>query len=426
MPINGLMTLGDVVEAGNRGRDDRQRQDQYQRGLKQQQVGDAAGARAQEAFQKAMQGGGDRDVAMLKATEEYSRHFAENGQWQEFLKHEAAVQPQRMRVRAQALQNFQAEGGASSPEAVKKLLARVYATVPDGNDIADVEMLPGGAPVDRGTAPTAAKMAPASVQQGLATFDQQNTNPLGAQAAQAAQGPAPIIEPGRPGDGRLGAPSGPAAVRVRLSNGEVRPVDLSKMLSGIMQSLQDPVKAAEAEIKLNYERALQGVKTDGTLKVEEAKSGFQAKRDEAKAKADKERGLAVAEVGRQGRVEAAKIGATSRETVAETRATGSGGGGRGGANSVQSRTVDKDGYVILNFKDGTSKRATVDGKAVRSGDWSKRVDSMAKEMAKTTEGMRKPMGELRQQAEQMLMGEAPALAPASGGKDYSNLWGGKQ
>jgi len=329
-------------------------------------------------------------------------------------------------VRAQALQNFQAEGGASSPEAVKKLLARVYATVPDGNDIADVEMLPGGAPVDRGTAPTAAKMVPASVQQGLATFDQQNTNPLGAQAAQAAQGPAPIIEPGRPGDGRLGAPSGPAAVRVKLTNGEVRPVDLNKMLTGIMQSLQDPVKAAEAEIKLNYERALQGVKTDGTLKVEEAKSGFQAKRDEAKAKADKERGLAVAEVGRQGRVEAAKIGATSRETVAETRATGSGGGGRGGANSVQSRTVDKDGYVILNFKDGTSKRATVDGKAVRSGDWSKRVDSMAKEMAKTTEGMRKPMGELRQQAEQMLMGEAPALAPASGGKDYSNLWGGKQ
>ena len=85
---------------------------------------------------------------------------------------------------------------------VKKLLARVYATVPDGNDIADVEMLPGGAPVDRGTAPTAAKMVPASVQQGLATFDQQNTNPLGAQAAQAAQGTAPIIEPGRPGDGR--------------------------------------------------------------------------------------------------------------------------------------------------------------------------------------------------------------------------------
>lgn len=273
MPINGMMTLGDVVDAGIEGRDDRQRQDQYQRGLKQQQIGDAAGQRAQQAFQKAMQGGGDRDVAMLKATEEYSRHFAENGQWQEFLKHEAAVQPQRMRVRAQALQNFQAEGGASNPEAVKKLLSRVYATVPDGNDIADVEMLPGGAPVDRGTAPTAVKPAPASVQQGLASFDQQNTNPLGAQAAQAAQGAAPVIEPGRPGDGRLGAPSGPAAVRVKLTNGETRPVDLSKMLTGIMQSLQDPVKAAESEIKLNYERALQGVKTAGALVVEREKGG---------------------------------------------------------------------------------------------------------------------------------------------------------
>jgi hypothetical protein len=60
-------------------------------------------------------------------------------------------------------------------------------------------------------------------------------------------------------------------VRVKLTNGEVRPVDLGKMIAGIQKSLEDPVQAQVAEMKLNYERALQGVKTEGSKEVERFK-----------------------------------------------------------------------------------------------------------------------------------------------------------
>jgi hypothetical protein len=314
-----MMTLGDVIDAGNKGRDDRQRQEQYQRGLKQQQIGDGANARASEVFRAAMDGGEDRDIAMLRASEAYGQQFAEAGQWQDYLKHEAAVHPQRLRVRAKALQQFQMD---KNPE---KLLRTVYATVPDGNDIEAIENLPGGAPVDRGTAPTAAKTAPMTLGQVQGKFDTEVMNPLGVKA----EAPPPVVNPGTPGDGRLGAPSGPAALRVRLKNGEVRPVDLNGFLKGVQQSLQDPVKSAEKEIELNFLRAqeaikaaraegLERVKGEETRKTEKVKGTFQADRD-ARQAADRR---TLADINNTADLERTRITAAATTGAAGIRAGG--------------------------------------------------------------------------------------------------------
>ena len=322
--MNRMMTLGDVIDAGNKGRDDRQRQEQYQRGLKQQQIGDGANARASEVFRAAMDGGEDRDIAMLRASEAYGQQFAEAGQWQDYLKHEAAVHPQRLRVRAKALQQFQMD---KNPE---KLLRTVYATVPDGNDIEAIENLPGGAPVDRGTAPTAAKTAPKSLADVQAGFDTQVMNPLGVKE----DAPPPVVNPGTPGDGRLGAPSGPAKLRVRLKNGEVRPVDLNQMIEGLKQSMQDPVKAAEQEIELNFLRAKENAKADGQIQVVKArgadaretegvKSKFQIDRDERRAKAQR----TLADANNSAAMERTQVSASATTGAASIRAGASGGGG---------------------------------------------------------------------------------------------------
>ena len=315
----GLATFDDVVQAGQEGLQFRQKQEQYQRGLKQQQVGDTANTRASQVFQSALDAGEDRDIAMLRATEAFGQQFAEAGQWQDYLKHEAAVHPQRLRVRAKALQQYQLDNN------VEKLLRTVYATVPDGQDIDGVEQVAGGAPVDRGTAPTAAKTAPMTLGQVQGKFDTEVMNPLGVKA----EAPPPVVNPGTPGDGRLGAPSGPAALRVRLKNGEVRPVDLNGFLKGVQQSLQDPVKSAEKEIELNFLRAqeaikaaraegLERVKGEETRKTEKVKGTFQADRD-ARQAADRR---TLADINNTADLERTRITAAATTGAAGIRAGG--------------------------------------------------------------------------------------------------------
>lgn len=429
MARSGLMTLSDAVDGYQQGVAWRDQQEQVQRQRKQQSVYDGAGKRANSVIEAERQqfvgAGGDpakfrpSDVAMLKASEQFGQHFAENGDWQGFLKNEASVQPQRIRVRAQALQQF------SVDKDVKKLISTVYATIPDGNDVKDVQVLPGGAPVNRGTPAQAAKPAPVSVQQGLAQFDAETTNPLGAQPPATPE----AITPATPGDGRLGAPSGAPKVRVTLSNGETREVDPARMLRDIQVSLQDPVAASQKEIELNYQRALQAIKTAGQVEVEGVRSGFTAQRDAARAAADKDKGLAVAEVGARARVQAAQIGADSRDYRTDNpppRAGGGGGGAGGGAtNSFQKVIENESGYMVGIPKDSTKPAVPIliDGKPVRSQAWSKRVDAMTNELAKSTDGIGKPRAELRKAAEDMLAGKAPAAAPAAGsGNLGTGIW----
>jgi hypothetical protein len=71
--------------------------------------------------------------------------------------------------------------------------------------------------------------------------------------------------------------------------------------------------------------------------------------------------------------------------------------------------VDSDGYVLGVFRDGQARRLTgEDGKPIRSGDWSKRVDSLAKTLRDAPGNFSKPTAELRKEAEAALAGNPPA------------------
>lgn len=416
MPTNGIMTLADVVDAGYRGRLQSEHTAEMDRAKKQRGIYDTAGQRAQQAVEMERQqwvsGGGDpakfrpSDTTMLKASEAFGQALAEGGDFQGYLKNEAAIQPHRLRVRQQALQRFKMDGNKG------KLMETVYATIPDGQEIVGVQEVTGGPMPDRGTNPTATPAAPPkTLQQGLADFEADITNPMANPVSGAGEAPVQPIQPGKPGDGRLGAPSGGSKLRVKISNGETRDVDFDQFMQGIQALQMDPMK----EIELNYQRALAQVR-EGAKAPNIQMRGDQARQTQGAAAANRQ-SLAQANfqnvmkrdeannAARMDRVEVQQDGAAER---AATRVASGGGRSGGGANSVQSRSVDQDGYVVLNFKDGTSKRATVDGKPVRSQDWSKRVDAMVKNLQNSTAGMNKSVQQLRQEAETMLMGKPPS------------------
>lgn len=416
MPTNGIMTLADVVDAGYLGRLQSEHTAEMDRAKKQRGIYDTAGQRAQQAVEMERQqwvsGGGDpakfrpSDTTMLKASEAFGQALAEGGDFQGYLKNEAAIQPHRLRVRQQALQRFKMDGNKG------KLMETVYATIPDGQEIVGVQEVTGGPMPDRGTNPTATPAAPPkTLQQGLADFEADITNPMANPVSGAGEAPVQPIQPGKPGDGRLGAPSGGSKLRVKISNGETRDVDFDQFMQGIQALQMDPMK----EIELNYQRALAQVR-EGAKAPNIQMRGDQARQTQGAAAANRQ-SLAQANfqnvmkrdeannAARMDRVEVQQDGAAER---AATRVASGGGRSGGGANSVQSRSVDQDGYVVLNFKDGTSKRATVDGKPVRSQDWSKRVDAMVKNLQNSTAGMNKSVQQLRQEAETMLMGKPPS------------------
>ena len=409
----GLM---DVVDAGFRGEQQRFQRDgmdaqraDMQRQQKQRGVYDTAGQQAQAAMQAELAAGEDQQMAMLAGAEAYGGALMKAGDLQGYLKHEATIHPLRLRMRQEAQQEFAVDKDRT------KFMKRVYATMPNGEKIVGVEDVRGGPTPNRGTGPTPAPMqAQPTLKQGLAQFDQEVTDPLAA-ANTAAQAPQQaVVQPGLAGDGRLGAPSGPDKLRVRVSKGgkeDVRDVDFDGFLAGMRELSRDP----EREIKLNYERDLAMARAQGQIAVMGARGEQTTKRDatlagfkKTQAEIDAEKRAALArerDGAAMGRVKEQQTGANFRDL----NGPAGGGGGRGGSgNSVQSRSIDQDGYVVLNFKDGTSKRANIDGKPVRSQDWSKRVDSMVKTLADSTAGMSKSVPQLRQEAEQMLMGKPPA------------------
>jgi hypothetical protein len=411
-----LLTLGDVVDAGHRGETQRFQREGMQaqrvnmdRQERQRGLYEAASKRATEAMMAAEKSGLDRQSAMLKGSEQFGQALIEAGDMRGYLENESKIHPLRLRTRQEAVQRFQMDGDKA------RLIRSVYATIPNGEDVVDVEEVAGGPMPDRGTGPKAAPMEPKP--QGLAAaiqeFDGQVLDPF----SQAGNREVPVIQPGRPGDGRLGAPSGKSKLRVKVSTGDTRDVDFDQFMVGVQKLSQDP----ELEIKLNYERELARIKAGGQIDVVNARGGQQRQTETQKADARKQEGLAnfdramkrdeTNNAARMDRTKVQQAGADRRD------ATPSGGGGRGGnGNAVQSRTVDQDGYVILNFRDGSSKRAMVDGKPVRASEWSKRVDAMTKTMASSIEGSSKPVQQLRQQAEQMLMGAPPVTAAQQGSK----------
>lgn len=120
----------------------------------------------------------------------------------------------------------------------------------------------------------------------------------------------------------------------------------------------------------------------------------------------------------RGSVAESQIKENEADAVAK-RAKAAGGGGPAGSKAarVVSRNTDDQGYIVLNFADGTTRRAEIDGQPVKSGEWGKRVDREVQNLRKTMAGMSMKEEDLRVQAETNLSsrgGEKPVKG--DGGK----------
>jgi hypothetical protein len=407
------LSLADVVEAGHRGQVQRFQQNQMNRQQRDASAYDAAGQRATKAMQDAEAQGLDRQTAMLKGAETFGRALMEAGNMQGYLENEAKIHPLRLRTRQEAMQRFQMDGDKS------RLIRSVYATIPNGEDVVGVEEVAGGPMPDRGTNPTPAPMQPKP--QGLAAaineFDGQVLDPL----SQAGSRDVPVVQPGRPGDGRLGAPSGKSKLRVKVSTGDTRDVDFDQFLVGVQKLSQDPAK----EIELNYRRALAEIEAGKQIRVAEAKGDVQRKSNEqmagfrrTQAEVDAEL-LAKLQTQRDdAAMDRIRVQVSGSVRAAELRSSS---GAGGVTNKVQSRFTDGNGNVVLVMRDGTHKQLVGDdGRPVKSFDFEKEVGRVAKNIGDSIGNRGKTPEQNRDAARRVL---TPAAAPAAGGaKDYSNLW----
>ena len=91
--------------------------------------------------------------------------------------------------------------------------------------------------------------------------------------------------------------------------------------------------------------------------------------------------------------------------------------GSGTANNVAKTFAGEDGYMVVQYRSGKTERMMIDGKPVRSMEWSKRLDKVDADLAKTMDGKFLTPEERRKQATQLAISggggdPAPAAAPA--------------
>lgn len=193
------------------GKEARYRHDEMDQQRQRQARIDAANQRAagvlNSSKQEAIAAGQDiaqwrpNDMTMLRAAQERGAAFAEAGDWEDFMRNEAALAPQRQRVRAQALQRFKADGDFGT------FAKTAYATMPDGKDIVAVERTGGS--------------------------------------------------PALPSIGREATP---ASYKVKLSDGSEHEVNPDEVVKLVEQTLVDPQAVAMNEAKLAFETALARIK----------------------------------------------------------------------------------------------------------------------------------------------------------------------
>lgn len=292
------------------GLQDFQRNEQVDRLRKQQALGDEAekafGSVIEASQAEAIAAGQDiskyrpSDATMLKAAERRGIVLAKGGDWKGYLTNEAAVQKQRIRVRAQALQKHEADGNTED------LLRAVVPTIFDGNELTKVETIAGGPP-----------------------------------------------------GGLKGAPSGPPMIRFTMSNGVTKMMEPKALLDMVKMTLIDPEKMAQQEIEANYKRMLSDIEADKQIKVGAAKG--KEDRETERLRAEGRQGLADTRGGYQ--VQAAEVRGDATKSAAATRAgaTVEAAGLRaanspnaGGRVSVKSSYVNAAGDRVQQLRDGTT------------------------------------------------------------------------
>ena len=181
------------------------------------------------------------------------------------------------------------------------------------------------------------------------------------------------------------------------------------------KAMEDPQATAKREFELDLYRAKMGMEKDVATHKHDLNMAEIGARGDIQKTIAQDRGETSRYVA-DTRAEAAKDVASTRAgattTAAGLRAAGGGGGKPGASGStVQSRFVDDAGYVMILRRDGTSERLKVDGKPVKSGDYSKRVDSLSNALGKNLNNMDKSPAELRRMAEESLGASAQPERP---------------
>lgn len=372
----GLMN---AVKAYQDGVAWRQQQDDVERQQKQRATYDAANQAAADVLESskaewALNGAQGQyqpsDTTMLKSAEARGQALAKGGDWESYLKNEAAVQGQRTRLRANALQRFEQDG---DPVA---LAQAVYPTVFDGREIVSVEKV-GGMPA-------------------LAS---------------------------------IGRPATESAIRYKLSDGTEGEMPVAKMVGQVKSLLVDPVAAAQKEIELNFLRTKASIEAEKQKDVEREK-GSQARLTED-LRGKNARGLADVKFGydsqladknnasrervgagnNKATVTAAQISADGRVDAAGLRTVG---GSKGsGSTGLLKTDTDSNGNTRLYFRDGRTELAKdADGNPIKSGAWGQRVDALAKTLRDAPGNFSKTPAELRRQAEETLSSGGGAAKPA--------------
>lgn len=340
MPINGMMTLSDVVDAGIQGNEWKQQQEERARVEKQRAAIDGANkaaagvidaSKAEWAINGAQGTYQPNDATMFRAALARSQALAKAGMWPEFMEDQARVQQQRMRVRSAALQQFEQDG---DPE---KLARSFYPTIPDGKDIVSTEVLAGGDP-----------KAP------------------------------------------LGAPRGPSQLRIKYNDGSTDLIEPDKLAARIKLSLVDPAAQAEKDAQLAFLKAQEAVKGEESRKTKRVE-GEEARRTESqRAQHSLQQATDVANIGAQGRTEAARISAASRDyrTDNPPPARGSAGASGNSPDSIELRAVQQEQRLLNNKRDDARrtylakyKDASSKEKAKLTADYDTLVQSLDKREA---------------------------------------------
>lgn len=280
------LNLMNAVRGYQQGVQFSQQQEQVERAKQQQAVMDeadkAAGgvvsaSQAEWAATGAQGTYQASDTTMLKAAQARGQTLAKGGDWNGFLKNEATVQNQRIRVRAGALQKYEQDGDFEA------LARTAYPTVFDGKEIVGTERLGGMPALDS-----------------------------------------------------IGRPGSPTKYKIKLSDGTTQEVSPEDEVKKLKLSLIDPVKSAEREIETNFLRTKAQIEAEAKAMVEREKGNEARKTEDLKTdrqikvegvKADRALSLAnvnnasdekrtgisanatlgAARIGKEGRVEAAGI-----------------------------------------------------------------------------------------------------------------------
>lgn len=208
-------------------------------------------------------------------------------------------------------------------------------------------------------------------------------------------------------------PDGKPSVQFSMDDGTTEAVTQDKLVETVKR-VRNPEFAAMMDVEHFKAR----------MKADEEKRKLEGAKELENVRQAGRLGLADVQ-GRTAK-EVATIRADATTESAATRAK-AGGGGADAGKRIQRTSVDSEGFMVGTFRDGTTRRLEINGQPVRSGEWAKRVDKVAGDMGKGLGGMGKSPAELRQQAEQMLLGGGgaqPAESPQSPttNKDFSNLW----